>query len=97
MANLKLFGEHFTNSIKRLIENQIHKSKTTSNQTAFVQEIIQHAKNCVNLTSKMDYNNNQYSEIEKYILDDNNNCPFVITGASGAGKSSLLAYAAKKV
>ena len=83
--------------IKELIEKAIRNSNNNLNQSVFTQEIIQHAKHCIKLTSKMDYNQNQYSEIEKYILDEDNNCPFVITGSSGAGKSSLLAYVAKMV
>ena len=89
-TNLKFFGQQFINAIKGLIEKEIEKNKNTSNHSDFMQHIIQHAKTCLNLTSKMDYNNNQYSEIEKYILDESNNSPFVITGASGAGLFSIL-------
>lgn len=38
-----------------------------------------------------------YKTIDDYIKDGNNKFPFVLTGLSGAGKSSLLAYVAKKV
>ena len=55
------------------------------NESTFFQEILEHAKHCVDLTKNMNYNN-QYSDIEKYILDEKNNSPLVLVGASGAGK-----------
>ena len=40
---------------------------------------------------------NQFSIVEDYINDKMNRCPLIITGSSGAGKSSLMAFTAKKV
>jgi DNA replication protein DnaC len=59
-------------------------------------EILHHAKHAERLESKMNHTKNQYSEVEKYILS-NNNSPFLIAGPSGSGKSSLMAFIAKKV
>ena len=44
----------------------------------------------------MNYINNQYINIENYILNDSN-WPFVIAGRPGIGKSSLMAYVLEKV
>jgi hypothetical protein len=61
-----------------------------------VQEIFHHTKQAEVLRNKMNHMKTHYSNIENYILNDSNR-PFVITGRSGEGKSSLMAYASKKV
>ena len=75
--------------------NQVIKNK--ENQDDLIQEVIQHANHCKNLTEKMPDSHNLHSRIDNYIKDDQNSCPFVLTAPSGAGKSSLMAFVAKKV
>ena len=82
---MKLFGEQFKIGIHELIRREIEKKQKSMNESTFFQEILEHAKHCVDLTKNMNYNN-QYSDIEKYILDEKNNSPLVLVGASGAGK-----------
>ena len=38
-----------------------------------------------------------HSNLANYLNDDQNTCPYVLTGTSGSGKSSLIAFVAKKV
>ena len=76
-------------------QNQVIQSK--ENKDDLIQEVIQHANHCKNLTEKMPETHPMYSRIDNYIKDDQNSCPFVLTAPSGAGKSSLMAFVAKKV
>jgi hypothetical protein len=75
--------------------NQVIKNK--DDQDDLIQEVIQHANHCKNLIEKMSETHPIYSRIDNYIKDDQNSCPFVLTAPSGAGKSSLMAFVAKKV
>ena len=80
-----------------MIQNEIDYEKIQIDNE-LQQEILQHASNCNNLTNRMEsFEHKKYELVEKYILDKKNNCPFVITGPSGVGKSTLMAYIAKKV
>jgi len=76
-------------------QNEVIQNK--ENKDDFIQEVIQHANHCKNLTEKMPETHTMYSRIDNYIKDDQNSCPFVLTAPSGAGKSSLMAFVAKKV
>ena len=93
----KEFGKFFRNSIERLIKEETERTASLSNQNDFLQEIIHHASRANNLAKKMPDQNNQYGLINRYLADDNNTSPFILTGSSGAGKSSLMAFVAKKV
>ncbi len=77
--------------------NQNEVIKNNDDQDDLIQEVIQHANHCKNLTEKMSETHTMYSRIDNYIKDDQNSCPFVLTAPSGAGKSSLMAFVAKKV
>ena len=91
---MKSFGEELRQRISYLIEREI---KNDSLIQSIFKEILHHATHSRNLTSKMNFISNRYKIIQKYILDEKNCFPFVLTGLSGTGKSSLLAYVAKKV
>ena len=94
---MKLFGEKFKTGINALIKREIENRKTNITQSSFNEEILHHAKHCSNLNNKTLLNNELYSKLEEYILDEKNDCPFLLTGLSGAGKSSLMGYVVKKV
>ena len=64
---------------------------------ALIQEVIEHANRANKLTKQMHDYHNDYELINNYLRDNDNTCPFVITGLSGAGKSSFMAFVAKKV
>ena len=67
------------------------------NRNDLIQEVIQHANHCRNLTKKMPDSHKMYPSLSNYLEDDMNTCPFVLAGPSGSGKSSLMAFVAKKV
>jgi DNA replication protein DnaC len=92
--NMKIFGQEFINGIEKIIKQEIDLTKISLNK---YEEILLHAKHCKNLTDKMLHNNDLYFNVEKYILDTNNRSPFILTGQSGSGKSSLMGYILKKV
>ena len=92
----KDFGDKFKNSIEQLIIEEVDRRKNVINDD-LIQEIIEQADHANKLTNKMPDHHNDYEFVKQYIKDDNNKCPLVITGSSGAGKSSLMAFAAKKV
>ena len=75
--NMKLFGEEFKNGIDRLINQELNEEKAKLSE---YEEILLHAKHCKNLTNDMLYNQELCSTVEKYILDDTNTEPFIITG-----------------
>ena len=91
---MKVFEKEFINGIEKLIKQEIDLKKTSLNK---YEDILLHAKICKHLTDKMLHNNNLYLKVEKYILDTNNHHPFLLTGKSGTGKSSLMSYILKKV
>ena len=94
---MKEFGELFKNSIERLVKEETERTVSSSNQNDFIREIIHHANRAKSLTEKMTDQNNHYEAINKYLKDEDNTSPFVLKGLSGAGKSSLMAFVAKKV
>ena len=67
------------------------------NQNDLIQEVIQHVNHCRNLTNQMPDSHKMYSSLANYLEGDQNTCPFVLAGPSGSGKSSLMAFVAKKV
>ena len=85
------------NSIKRLLNEEADRNKLSPNQSDLIQEVIEHANRANKLTEQMPDNHNDYELVNNYLRDNDNTCPFVITGLSGAGKSSLMAFVAKKV
>ena len=82
---LRLFGETFKNKIEILIKRQVDKQNSIHLSPLF-NEILHHSKHAERLYNKMNFIKNEYLDIEKYILN-NNNRPFIVTGHSGAGKS----------
>ena len=94
---MKEFGELFKISIERLVKEETERTVNSAHQNDFLQETIHHANRAISLTKKMTDQNGQYESINKYLKDNNNTGPFVLTGSSGAGKSSLIAFVAKKV
>ena len=93
---MRKFGEWFKHSIERQIDEETERTKE-SNYNNFIQEIIHHANRANKLTKKMSSHSDYYESVENYLRDDNNTCPFIIIGSSGTGKSSLMAFVAKKV
>ena len=91
------FTELFKKKFKNLVEKAIENKKELTNQNDLIQEIIQHANHCRNLTQKMPDSHKMYPSLSNYLEDDMNTCPFVLAGPSGSGKSSLMAFVAKKV
>ncbi len=88
------FGRIFQEGIVSLIQNEIEEI----DNLGIDQEILQQARHCNNLTNRMDkFQHEKYYVVENYILDNKNNCPFLITGSSGVGKSTLMGFIAKKV
>ena len=85
------------NSVKKLVSEEDDRYKLSSNQSALIQEVIEHANRANKLTKQMHDYHNDYELINNYLRDNDNTCPFVITGLSGAGKSSFMAFVAKKV
>ena len=73
------------NEIDLLIKKQADRDNSKK-ISPLLQEILHHAKHAERLTSKMNYTKNQYSDVEKYLLNYSNS-PFLIAGPSGAGKS----------
>ncbi len=75
------------------------KTNNNSNSIENLEEIIHQAKIYESLIKNKIENNveDSYSIIEKYILDKNNTCPFLLTGVSGVGKSTCMANIVKKV
>ena len=88
----------FKVEINNLLKRQvlINEKKSFSRQDSFYEELIHHAKQCLQFSRKID-NHSQYHEIESYINNENNTCPLVLVGSSGSGKSSLIAFSAIKV
>ena len=77
-----------------MIKKEIEKRSKHLNK---YESLLYDAKKCQNLTNNMLYNENLNSVVEKYILDSENNCPFILIGQSGAGKSTLMASVLKRV
>ena len=94
---MKEFRQTFKNAIERLIIDEIERDKLLSSTNDLIQEVIEHANRANKLKSKMLDHHNDYEPLNNYLRDDANNSPFILTGSSGSGKSSLMAFAAKKV
>ena len=92
---LKLFGEQFELNVNELVTRGIENDNTILDQHE--EEILHHCKNCKNLNDKNLFNHSNYKFIQEYIRDSKNYRPFLLTGLSGTGKSSLLSYVIKKV
>ena len=84
-------------SVKKLVNEEAARNKLSSNQSVLIQEVIEHANRANKLTKQIPEYHNDYELVNNYLRDNENTCPFVITGSSGAGKSSLMAFVAKKV
>ena len=91
---MKTFCEIFQGGIDFLIKKEIEKRSKHLNK---YESLLYDAKKCQNLTNNMLYNENLNSVVEKYILDSENNYPFILIGQSGAGKSTLMASVLKRV
>ena len=94
---LKEFGKMFKSAIQRLIVEEIERKKHLANQNSLTQEILEHANHANKLMTKIQDYHKDYEPIHNYITDEKNCCPFILVGSSGIGKSSLLAFVAKKV
>ena len=96
--HLKSFGEKFKIGINTLISREVEKKKNNYSIDN-LEEITHQAIICENLIKDKigNYIEDFYSIIEKYMLDKNNTCPFIIAGVSGSGKSTFMAEILKKV
>ena len=75
--SMKIFGEEFKNGVLRLINQESEQKKINLNE---YEEILLHAKHCINLTNGILQNDDLCSRVEKYILDVANTTPFIVTG-----------------
>ena len=91
------FAELFKEKFKYLVAIAIENNKALMNRNDLIREVIQHANHCRNLTKKIPGSHKMYPSLSNYLEDDMNTCPFVLAGPSGSGKSSLMAFVAKKV
>ena len=91
------FSRLFQEKFKYLVEKAVKNKKDFKNQNDLIQEVFQHANHSRKLTSKMPHFHKMFSCLVEYLNNDQNSCPFVLTGPSGVGKSSLMAFLAKKV
>ena len=87
----------FQEKFKYLVEKAVENKKDFMNKSDLIQEVIHHANHCKTLRSKMPNFHKMFSSLEEYLNDDQNTRPYVLTGPSGSGKSSLMAFVAKKV
>ena len=79
------FAELFDKKFKYLLSKTIEKNKEFINQNDLIQEVIQHANHCRNLTKKMPDSHKMYSSLNNYLNDDQNTRPFILAGPSGSG------------
>ena len=91
------FSKQFEGKVKYLVQEAVDNKKEFMKQNDLIQEVIQHANHCRNLTKKMADSHEMNCSLANYLEDDINACPFVLAGPSGSGKSSLLAFVAKTV
>lgn len=93
-AYLEELGEAFYNKMTWLIEENLNHMDGGHDEEQKT-EIIQSLQ-IRNDWSKIFYGREEIiAAVEKYIKDDNNQCPFALYGESGCGKTALIAKCAK--
>jgi DNA replication protein DnaC len=94
---IQRFNKLFQEKFKNLIEKAVEKKHIFKYQNDLIQEVIHHSNQCITLASKMPAFHEMFSCLAEYLNDDQNRSPFILTGTSGAGKSSLMAFVAIQV
>ncbi|CAF4641417.1 unnamed protein product [Rotaria sp. Silwood2] len=90
------FNDDFYNAIKQQIDCCV-KSRIMIVSDPLQHEILEHAIQCKTYVAKFHGRADVLDKLEKYIKNDKENRPCVVYGASGCGKTSVLAKAATEV
>ncbi|CAF1355188.1 unnamed protein product [Rotaria magnacalcarata] len=87
------FNDDVYSAIKQQIDN-CAKSRITRISDPLQHEILEHAIQCRNYVAKFHGRVDVLSKLEQYIRDEKESRPCMVYGASGCGKTSVLAKAA---
>lgn len=89
---LKEFINHFYKNVLRLVDRAM-KKEDTSEQGRIVSELMQHLHSCKNNCDVFFGRTEELEMMKQYIVGDSHK-PFVMYGAGGSGKSSMLSMTA---
>ena len=89
---LKEFINHFYKNVLRLVDRAM-KKEDTSEQGRIVSELMQHLHSCKNNWDVFFGRTEELDQMKEYIMGESNK-PFVMYGAGGSGKSSMLSMTA---
>ncbi|CAF4640102.1 unnamed protein product [Rotaria socialis] len=87
------FNEDFYNAIIQQIDSCV-KSRIMIVSDPLHHEILEHAIQCKTYVAKFHGRTDVLNKLEKHIKNDNENRPCAVYGASGCGKTSVIAKAA---
>ncbi|CAF3372692.1 unnamed protein product [Rotaria sp. Silwood1] len=87
------FNEDFYNAIKQQVDD-CAKSRVMMVSDPLQHEILEHAIQCKTYVAKFHGRTDVLNKLKDYIKNDNENRPCIVYGASGCGKTSVLAKAA---
>ena len=88
------FINHFYKNVLRLIDRAM-KKEDTSEQGRIVTELMQHLHGCKNNCDVFFGRTEELEKMQNYIVGESNK-PFVMYGAGGSGKSSMLSMTGYK-
>ena len=88
------FINHFYKNVLRLVDRAM-KKEDTSEQGRIVSELMQHLHSCKNNCDVFFGRTEELELMKSYVTGDSNK-PFVMFGAGGSGKSSMLSMTAYK-
>jgi NACHT domain- and WD repeat-containing protein len=89
---VKEFGEMFYEKVKLLIDrNQSKYNLSSLRNYPLIKEVLYHAHFCNDSVKKFQGRDDVLDKIKSYLLNINNQKPFIIYGNSGCGKTAILA------
>ncbi|UJR18077.1 hypothetical protein I4U23_004977 [Adineta vaga] len=87
------FNEDFYNSIQQQIDHCLQTS-LVNNLNVLQREILEHAIQCKTYVKKFHSRTDILDKLENYVKNDEEHRPCIVYGASGCGKTSVLAKTA---
>ncbi|XP_070570769.1 NACHT domain- and WD repeat-containing protein 1-like isoform X2 [Ptychodera flava] len=92
---LEALCDEFIQSIKQLIEKGSNKQTNKVPDDALYKEVVHHAKFCETKCRSFRGRQSMLESVEEYVKNFSKNKPLCIHGASGSGKTSVMAMVAQ--
>ncbi|WAQ94112.1 NWD2-like protein, partial [Mya arenaria] len=91
---IETFCQHFYDNVLRLVDNAMDRNEKLSSNPVYV-EVLQHLKACYNSCKVFQGREDIVDRIKQYVLGKYDK-PLILHGASGCGKTSLMAKGASQ-